>query len=196
MSESNSFTVPLPEEQQGRIEQKFNTARQNAIAVISGFGTPQVLDLSRADTFAAQNERQTRLLKDIALVFNVSNNEINETGSEGTSGRSVSEALERVDKEKGIGPLIRIIDKTMTNMILPRRFGDLWVFRHNDGLSETQQVEQDTKKLSSGTYSVNEIREARGDDPFDGEEYDVPQGAAAPGQQLGSEINPLITRNM
>lgn len=183
---AQGFEVPLPTDVQGRLEQKFNTERQNAIAVISGIGTPQILDLSRADTFAAQNERQTRLLKDIALVFNVSNNEINETGSEGTSGRSVSESLERIDKEKGIGPIIRIIDKTMTNKILPRRFGNYWEFSHSGGMSEIEQVELDTKKLNSGSYDVNEVRESRGDDPYEGEEFDKPQGAQQAMNQIGS----------
>lgn len=185
--------VPLPQDQQRKLEQKLNTERQNAIAVLSGVGTPIVMDLSRADTFQAQSERQIRLLKDIALVFNVSNNEINETGSEGTSGRSVSESLERIDKEKGIGPLIRIIDKTMTSKILPRRFGSYWRFEHNDGLSETQQVQMDAQKLQSGTYSINEIREERGDDLFEGEQFDAPQGAG--GNQPGvNQMNPLFTQ--
>lgn len=185
-SEAKGFEVPLPAEQMGRLEQKFNTERQNAIAVISGVGTPQVLDLSRADTFGQQNDRQVRLLKDIALVFNVSNNEINETGAEGTSGRSVSESLERIDREKGIGPIIRIIDKTMSNKILPRRFGDYWQLKHTAGLSETEEVELEAKKLSSGTWDVNEIREEAGRDPYSDEEFDKPQGAQQAVNQLGS----------
>lgn len=188
--ETESMQIPLPVDQIRQLEQKFNVERQNAIAVISGVGTPQILDLSRADTFAAQNERQTRLLKDIALVFNVSNNEINETGSEGTSGRSVSESLERIDKEKGIGPILRIINRTMTNKILPRRFGDAWIFKHNAGMSEVEQVELETKKLNSGSYSVNEIREERGDDPYQGDEYDKPQGSQA--QQAVDNLGSLF----
>lgn len=186
---AKSMEVPLPVEQTKQLEQKFNVERQNAIAVISGVGTPQILDLSRADTFQAQNERQTRLLKDIALVFNVSNNEINETGSEGTSGRAVSESLERIDKEKGIGPIIRIIDKTMTKKILPRRFGDAWTFKHSAGMSEVEQVELETKKLNSGNYSVNEIREEAGKDLFQGDEFDKPSGAKQAMNQLGSMFN-------
>lgn len=185
----DSFSIPLPTDQMGKLEQKINTERQNAIAVISGVGTPQILDLSRADTFAAQNERQTRLLKDIALVFNVSNNEINETGAEGSSGRAVSESLERVDKEKGTGPIIRVIDKTMTKKVLTRKFGDNWIFKHKGALSELEEVELDAKKLSSSTYSVNEIREARGEDPFSGEEFNKPSNAQQAMGQVGAMFN-------
>lgn len=185
-------SVPMPTDQQRQLEQKFNVERQNAIAVISGTGTPHVLDLSRADTFAAQNERQTKLLKDIALVFNASNLEINMTDSDGVSGRSTGETLERVDKQKGTGPIIRIIDKTITNKILTKKFSDYWEFSHNGGMSEVAQVELDAKKLQSGTYDVNDIRESRGDDPYEGEEYNKPQGAAA--QQAVDQIGSLFNR--
>lgn len=186
---ASGMSVPLPVDQTRQLEQKFNVERQNAIAVISGVGTPQILDLSRADTFAAQNDRQTRLLKDIALVLNVSNNEINETGSEGTSGRSTSESLERVDKEKGIGPIIRIIDKTMSKKVINRKFGEGFMLQHQGGATELEQVEIEAKKLSSGLYAVNEVREESGKEPFQGEEFDKPSAAQQTMDQLGSIFN-------
>lgn len=186
---AESMMVPLPVDQTRQLEQKFNVEKQNAIAVISGVGTPQILDLSRADTFQAQNERQTRLLKDIALVFNVSNNEINETDSGGVSGRSTSETLEKVDKEKGTGPIVRIIDKTMTNKVLPRKFGDYWALKHKGALSELEQATLDKAKLDSGSYDVNEVRESRGDEPYAGEEFDKPSDKSQAIGQIGSMFN-------
>ena len=192
----SSFDPPLPADEQKRIETKINTARKEAIMTLSGMGAAvQVVDLSKADTFGQQDARQDRLLKDIALVFNVSNNEINLTGSDGTSGRSTSESLERVDREKGIGPIIRMIDKSMTSKILPYRFGPGWEFKHDEGLTEREQIELATKKKQSGVIPTNEIREDLGKEALSAEELEKLEGAVLqqPGQPGGSALAPLFT---
>ncbi len=200
ISTVGQFNTPLPAAEQKRMETKVNTARKEAIAVMSGLGSDvTILDLSKADTFGAQAQRQEQLLKDIALVYNVTNNEINLTGSEGTSGRSTSETQERIDRDKGIGPILRIIDRTMTTQVLPFRFGPGWEFKHDEGMTEREQVMIDTLKLTSGGYGVNEIREARGDDPVEGEVYDNPPapGAITPGGDPGGSLqNPLFMSNV
>ena len=192
----SSFDPPLPADEQKRIETKINTARKEAIMTLSGMGSAvQVVDLSKADTFGQQDARQDRLLKDIALVFKASNNEINNTGSDGTSGRATSETLERIDREKGIGPLIRIMDKSMTFKILPYRFGPGWEFKHDEGLTEKEQIELATKKKQSGVIPTNEIREDLGKEALSAEELEKLEGAALQqvGQPGGSALAPLFT---
>lgn len=181
--------------EQERLQQIVTMARKEAIAVITGKGTPVAIDLSKADTFAAQSDRQDKLLRAIALVFSASNIEVNLTGSEDTSGRATSETQERIDQKKGIGPVLRIIDKTMTDKIIPCKFGPGWVFKHKGAESEYDQVELEAKKLQSGTYTVNELRDARGAEPIPDEAYDKPPGGTQ--AQAGSnQTNPLFTRQL
>lgn len=194
---SVSFNIPANQEEQKRIETIVNEERKNAIRVISGVGQPVVSDISKADTFSEQSERQTRLIRDIGFVFNMSPFEMSLAGSDYVAGRETASEQAKQEKERGIYPIVRIIDKTMTSKIIPYKFGSGWILEHNTGMSEVEQIKLDAQKLSSGTYAVNEIREDRGDDPYPEENYERPPGQQTENQQPGfNDINPFFTKEV
>lgn len=177
----DDFKMPLDASEQARLETVLNEPRKNAIRVLSGYGQPAVLDLSKADTFQHQSERQAKIREEVALVFNMSNNEVNLTGSDDTSGRSTSESQERIEREKGIYPIVRMIESALNNEVLAWRFGTDYHIDYQTGLSDAEELEMDTKKVQSKLYAINEIRMARGEEPFPDKKYDLPEsGPAAP----------------
>lgn len=191
---TGEINLPMNMDEQKRIEEKLNTIRQGAIATLSGVGTPVVSDISKADTFQAQSQRQDKLLRDIALVFNMTNMEINLAGGEFTSGKETSESQSDIEEGKGTKPIIQKIQTIMNKHILPFRFGSNFLFEYKKGLSEAEQIDLDTRKWNSQTYTKNEIRTARGDDPIieDGNDT-LNQQSAAP---AGTEINPLHMKSL
>jgi hypothetical protein len=190
----HTYEIPLDKGEQKRIETMVNEARKEAIRVISGHGTPVVVDISRADTFKDQSERQRMVREEVALVFGASNAEMNLTGNESTSGRSSSETQERKDYSKGIYPHIQMLENFWNMQIFPFRFGHGYEFSYEPTASEGEMVEMWTKKLQSGLFSVNEIRrEDIGRDGFDGEEFEKPQvggGQQAEGMDAGMMAPP------
>jgi hypothetical protein len=175
------FDVPIDRAEQRRIEALVNEARKEAIRVITGYGTPVVVDVSRADTFQHQSERQRMVREEVGLVFGASNAEMNLTGSESTSGRETSETQERYDLYKGIYPLVQAVENLLNVDVLPYRFGSGFLFQYQPSTSEGAKADLLKKKKDSGLYSVNELRtEELGRDPFSGEQYDEP--APAPQQ--------------
>jgi len=192
-----ALQVPLSEHEQSRLEVLLNEPRKDAIRVLSGVGTPQTLDLSRADTFNYQSERQKAIRESVAFVFNMSNMEVNLTGSDDTSGRETSESQGQIEKQKGIYPIIKMIENKLNREVIPLRWGSHYIFEFKSGLTEEEQVKLDTMKNQSGSYSVNEIRMERGDDAW-GPEFDKPaQGGGAPtAQPDGSQINPFNVKGM
>jgi hypothetical protein len=192
---SVSFNIPKNQNEQKRIETIVNEERKNAIRVISGVGQPVVADISKADTFSQQSDRQSKLIRDIGFVFNASPFEMSLAGSEFVAGRETAGEQAKQEKERGIYPKVRIIDKTLTNKIIPFKFGSGWIFEHNTGLSEAEQIKLDAQKLSSGSYDVNKIREERGDDPYPEDIYDRPPGQQVTNQQPGfNDVNPFFIK--
>lgn len=187
--------LPMNKSEQRRIETALNEPRQEAIKTLTGVGTPTVVDLSRADTFSAQQSRQDKLLRDVAMIYNMTNMEINLAGGEFTSGKETSDAQKEMEQEKGIAPIVRAIENIINRSILPFRFGWDWEFVFDTELSEEEQMEIILKKKNSGIYSVNELREEQNLDVFPEEQYDRPQeGGQAPPD--GSEMNPLSVKGM
>lgn len=187
--------VPLPREEVARLETILNEPRKNAMRVLTGYGTPAILDLSRADTFQYQSERQRFVREATGFVFNMSNMEMNLTGSDDTSGRSTSEAQEKIEQQKGVYPMLATIQNKLNREVIPVRFGahPRHLFKFQSGLSEAEQIELDMKAVQSKTWSVNERRIARGDEPW-GPEYDLPdQQPSAPD---GSEMSPFNMRGI
>lgn len=192
----DDFKMPLDSAEQARIEQILTEPRKGAIRVLSGMGQPAIMDLSRADTFGEQSERQRMIREEIALVFNMSNNEINLTGSEDTSGRSTSESQERIEREKGIYPIVKILECKLNTDIVHLRFDtDLYAVEYKTGLSDQEELKFDAEKIQSGLYAVNEVRMARDEEPFPDASFDLPQkgGQSAP---TGSEMDPLHMRQL
>lgn len=177
--DDDEFLDSINKDEQVRIERKINRAKKDgAIATLTGSGTPVVIDLSRADTIPTQMARQDQTNKYVAMVFNASNQEINETGGDGTSGRSTSETQERNDNSKGIRPMLRGIEDIFTYDIIPNRYGYGYKFEFDESRSDEQKIELSKIKKESGLFSVNEIRvKDYGFDPISRPEFDLPQGA-------------------
>jgi hypothetical protein len=196
LTNAENYQIPLPAEEQKRIETVLNEPRKNAIRTLTGTGTPMILDLSKTDTFQQQQERQRVIRESVALVFNMTNAEANLTGSDSTSGRATSESQERIEREKGIYPIVQIIENDFNFNILPFRFGSDFLLEFKTGLSDKEQIDIESAKMQTGTYSVNEIRGLRGDDPVNGEEFDKPAGQVTKQQPDGSEKSPFSVQNL
>ncbi len=191
---TGEVSLPMDKEEQRRIEEKLNTIRKGAIATISGIGTPVVTDISKADTFAAQSDRQDKLLRDSALVFNMTNMEVNLAGGQFTSGKETSETQGEIEEGKGTRPIIQKIQTIINKDILMYRFGSYFEFQYKKGMTELEQVELDSRKMQSGSYTPNEVRLQRGADPIISEGNDqLPQTQQQPD---GSQSNPLNMRAM
>lgn len=185
-----ALQVPLSEHEATRLEVLLNEPRKDAIRVLSGVGTPTVLDLTRHEIFQHQSERQKAVREATAFVYNMSNMEINATGSDDTSGRSTSDAQADIEKQKGIYPIVKMIENKLNREIIPLRWGSGYIFQFKSGLTDEQQVEIDTKKVQSQTYSINEIRQARGDESW-GPDFDTSKPGGEPPKPDGSAMNPL-----
>lgn len=192
---TGDIELPMDKAKQKRIEEKVNTLRKGAVVTISGAGTPQVVDISKADTFSAQSDRQDKLLRDIALLFNMTNMEVNLAGGQFTSGKETSESQKEIEEGKGTRPIIKKIENIINKHILMYRYGPGYVFQYQKGRTEEEQVDLDTKRKQSGTWTNNEIRIDRGDDPISGEENEkLPEGAQA--QPDGTQAAPFNMRNV
>ena len=188
--------VPINKAEQRRLETQFNEERKNAVRIITGYGTPVVMDLSRENTMGIQMERQRMIREEVALVFNMSNMEVNLTGSESTSGRSTSEAQEKIEFGKGIHPITQIMSNKINKEILPFRWGHKYMFKFKDGIDELAEIKKNALLLSSGLKSVNEIRTREMNDlPFPDKKFDLPQGTLEPIAPDGSQDSPFFTQN-
>lgn len=186
---SEQYKMPVPAAEQKRVETLLNEPRRNAIRTLTGIGTPLVLDLSKADTFPFQQERQRAIREEVGLVFNMTNMEMNMSGSDSVSGRNTAEEQSKQDREKGIYPIIQIQENVLNNEILPLRFPSDYKFYFKSGLSDKERMEMERMKMDSGTYSPNEIRIERGDEPWPEKDYDRPQGTKTPDGSQGSPLN-------
>ncbi len=197
--EGKDLPVALPASEQAKIETLINEPRPNAIRLLTGYGggqgQPQVVDLSRADTFEAQSNRQDKVLREIAIVFNMSNIEVNLTGSENTSGRETSETQADIEQQKGWAPLAALYEDRFNTDVLPQRWGSGYEVESDKGASEKDQLELERLKMASGAYATNEVRTDGGREPWPEPEYDRPPSAGAAAQPPdGSEMNPLSVR--
>jgi hypothetical protein len=74
----------------------------------------------------------------------------------------------------------------MTYQFLPFKFGSGWLFEEKTGQSENEKIAMSTAKKQSGTYTIDEIREARGDDALTDEQKKELAGQQQ-GQQSGGQ---------
>ena len=187
----NVTQVPMDKAEQSRVETIINEPRRYAMKVLSGYGTaPVVVDLTRADTYQYRMEHQTKIREEIALVYNMSNIEINLTGGEDTSGRATSESQERIEREKGIYPIVKMFENKMNREVLPFRWPSEYHLEFKSGMSDQEQLDIEERKIRSRTYSVNEIRVERGDEPFPGDQFELPDGGQPPAPD-GSQQSPF-----
>lgn len=179
--------MPLPLEEQKRLENKLNTPKKGSVITFSG-NSATVVDLSRENTMSIQMQRQKDIREEVALVFDATNMEMNLGGSDSTSGRETSEQQAEIMHSRGILPILRIIETKFNREILPYRFGYGYSIEFDSGKDEMQEIDRIDKMAKTGIYSINEIRvNELGEDPFSGEEYDKPMNApqAPPAGQEG-----------
>jgi hypothetical protein len=183
---------PIDENEQSRIELKMNRKlKDRAIATLTGYGTPMVLDLSKADTFPSQMQRVDQIKKQVGLVYNATNLELNETGGDGTSGRNTSEAQERIENAKGTRPLYMAFEDLHNHQIIPFRFGTGYRIEFASSKSDDEKIAYAKAQKDSGLFSVNEIRVGTfNEDPYDDPQFDVPQGAT-PAQAAGDALGQI-----
>lgn len=185
--------IPLNSAEQKRIEQKMNAPKKNAIMTFTG-NTVQVVDLSRENTMEFQHARQKDITNYIGMVFQASSMEMNLSGGDNTSGRSTADAQRDIYQSKGVLPMLQIIESMHNRDVLPFRYGPGWKIDYKTMKNDMEEMELLAKKMSTGIFSVNEVRK---DDlnlePFEGEEYNKPAGAQQPD---GSTANPLNFKGM
>jgi hypothetical protein len=181
--QDQEFSVGMNPEEQKRIETKLNEPRKNAIMTFSG-NNVEVVDLSRSSTMEFQNNRKKDIREECALVFNMTNMEVNLTGSEGTSGRATSETQAEIEQGKGTGPILKMIQNHITHDILPFRFGNGWMIEFMKSKNEMEERQLDLIKLQTGELTENELRESRGKPLFMDQKYNIPKDSAqgSPGE--------------
>lgn len=187
---AQDISIPMDKGEQKKIETVINEARKGAVRTLSGVGMPVILDLSRADTMSTQMERQKMIREEVALVYNMSNLEINMSDSDGVSGRATSDSLETIDQNKGVVPIVQSIMDKFNREIVPYRVGNGYKLEFQISKDPMQELEYHTKMIQSGLYSTNEIRtDELGKDPYPEEEFDRPQSSQASqgGEMLGGE---------
>ena len=192
LDDTDATSIPLESGEQSRIEEKINSPIKNAIMTLSG-NKAEVIDLSRENTMGIQMQRQKDIREEVALVFNMSNMEINLTGSNDTSGRSTSEAQSEIEQGKGIAPIAKALARAVNKGILPFRFGTGLVLEFDKGKSEREEKELDMLSLQTGENTKNEIREKYNKNLFS-EQYDEPEGSQE--QPDGSQFNPMYTQSV
>jgi hypothetical protein len=194
--DNDATSVPIDTDEQIRMEKLLNKEQKNkAVKIITGYGTPAILDLSKADTIPTQLERQNKIDQYVAMVFNASNAEINQTGGDGTSGRSTSESQERADNSKGIFPFVRIIEELFTHQIIPYKFGYGWRMKFEQPMSTQEKIDISTKKVQSGLFDVNEVRvEDWNKEAYPEPQYDRPQTAQPQQPASANDIASLLNQ--
>jgi hypothetical protein len=187
--------IPLDPAEQKRVQETLNEPVKYGLRVMSG-NKAELIDLTRENTMETQRQRQKDIREEVALVFNMSNMEVNLTGSDSTSGRATSESQSDIDMGKGIYPLMKILEESMTRNILPFRYGYGWKFEYAKGQNKTEEANLNGIRLRNGEVTVNELREQNGQPTFDREEYNYPQGAQ-PQQDPGQDqMNPMFTKQV
>jgi hypothetical protein len=186
--------IPMNSDEQKRIETKINEPRKGAIITMTG-NDAKLIDLSKENTMASQMQRQKDIREEVALVFNMSNMEVNLSGGQDTSGRATSESQSEIEQGKGITPLLKLIEISITKNILPFRFGYGYHLEFTKSKNELVDKQIDAIRIQNGEITVNELREENNQPTFDAEQFNLPRGAQqqAPGQ---SEIAPMYTKQI
>jgi hypothetical protein len=198
MDAEGDAEIPLDVGEQKRIEEKVNTPIKNGIITFSG-NNATVVDLSRADTLGVRSERQKDIREEVALVFNMSNMEVNLTGSGDTSGRATSESQEEIEAGKGTSPHVKLLEEKITRDIITARYGYGFKLDIERQKNELEEKRLDELMLNTGELTENELREKYNKSTFVGEEYDKPRGASTTGSPFspdGSQINPFFNRQI
>lgn len=185
-------TIPLEPEEQRRLEMKLNEPRKGSIMTFSG-NDVKMIDLTRENTMETQRMRQKDIREEVALVFNMSQVEANLPVGEGLNSKGANETQQEIEQGKGIVPILKLIENSLTKNILPFRYGYglKLEFKHEKNLREEEEI--DALRLQNGKVTMNELREKDNEPTFQGAQYDLPPSGGS--QQPGSgAINPLYTK--
>jgi hypothetical protein len=186
--------VPIDGEEQKRVENKINTPVKGSIMTFTG-NRAEVLDISKENTMPTQMQRQKDIREEVALVFNMSNMEVNLTGSENTSGRATSESQAEIEQGKGIAPLRKTLTNLVQRQIIPARYGRGFMFEFEKSRNEREEKELDLISIQTGENTKNDIRE-KYSKPGYGPEFDKPDGSSSERVPGESEYNPMYTRSL
>lgn len=191
---TDNTLVPLNPHEQKRIETKINEPRKNKIMTFSG-NHVEVVDLSMDNKLEFFNLRRKDIREEVGLVFNMSNMEMNLTGSDDTSGRQTADAQLEIEQGKGTGPILKLIQSNISRYILPHRYGSGWQLEFIRQKNELEERQLDLLKLQTGEYTQNELREYRGQPQFDDERFNLPKDSAP--QEAGeNQLNPLYMKQL
>ena len=166
---TGEYEPPMDVEEQVRVEDKINIARKNAVATLSGMGTPTVHDISKGDDMAHIADLVKLTLNAVGQVYQATPIEMGLTGGDYTSGRSTSEAQAKISTETAIMPMLKKLQLVINEEIIPYVFGWDWKIDWPDGMSEKDKIELENARMQTGTYTADEVRVARGDEPKGGE---------------------------
>jgi len=181
--------LPVSKSRQKRIEDKLNEARSGAIATLTGYGAPQILDLTRENTMSIQMQRQDQNAKVAGRVFNLSALEMSLTGGDDTSGRSTSESQERLDQRQGTGPIVRGIQDNYDKDIILQKFGSGYLLKFMAGLDDAADLQKAREHLESGAFDVNWVRtHILNEAPYPEEEFDRPPGTQQPSPEEQQDL--------
>lgn len=183
------MAMPIDEDEEKRIKEKLTEKVKAGIMTFSG-NNATVVDLTRENTMGIQMQRQKDIREEVALVFNMSNMEINLTGSDSVSGRSTSEIQKEIDQGKGEFPILAYFENKFNREILPFRFGYDYSLKAEMSEDEREKMETLRVKMATGIYTTNEVREDENLNPFEDEEFNKPPGAQ-PMMQGSSEQQPV-----
>ena len=197
MSPDEDMSMPVgdgPDEGEiKRLETKLNEKKKDQSVSVYRRSAENIeaIRLDRAEMIADQINRQDQVDKKVALVFNATMGEINETGSSGTSGKSTSESQERIENARGVRPILRAFEAEYSRVIIPGWFGPGYDLNFISQRSDEERISLVERKVKSNAYDVNSIRIAEGLDPYPEAEYDRPAGQT-PGGELVDGLSSLM----
>lgn len=187
---------PLDVDEQIRMEHKMNEPRRGAVMTFAG-NDVKLIDLTRENTMALQTQRQKDIREDVALVYNMSNSEININVNEGIGGKGANETQQEIEQGKGIIPIVKLIEESHTKYIIPFRFGYGYKLEASKTKNLIEEEQKDALRLSNGKATVNELREEDSLPTFDDPKYDLPKGDTGQGMVPGqNEITPMFTKQV
>ena len=176
---------------QKRLEAKVNEPHRYPVIVVDVKGDVlEVIDIGKENILTLLDTRQDKIIQDIARIFNAMPFELGLSGTEFTSGRENSEAQLEHAYGKGVSPILSLFEDKFTKDILPYRYGYGYKIEFDKSENDLDEVELDAKRLDNGEITINELRQEKSKDIFDGAEFDRPRGAG-PGALGENDINPL-----
>lgn len=112
------------------------------------------------------------LIKTSCAIYSIDPNEIgfniNSSSGSGAMFESKNEQRIKHSKDKGLYPILKFLQRKINKYIINRIDPEYeLLFVGLNGLTIEEELEMDIKKASS-LYTVNEVREMRGDKPIDG----------------------------